>query len=143
MSNAQDRSPNQEQRQVRSKISSYLQPLRRGQFSFQCPFESEQRRNCIPRCAAESPLYRQPLLNLNHDPAACLERKHCTINNSIAGIRIVFRHAGIFTTNLNARATPNLYANYVVQRDRLINRSQLMKAIMPRRTNAQTEVDLG
>ena len=49
----------------------------------------------------------------------------------------------IRTPNLNPAPTPHTHLNHVMQPDRLIHRQQLMEAVLPRRANAQPEINLG
>jgi hypothetical protein len=52
-------------------------------------------------------------------------------------------NAGVFATNLDARAAPHLYPNDVVQSNGLIDGTQIVKAVWPQPANAKAQVDFG
>ncbi len=142
-SNPEHRSADQEQRQIRSNLSRDPQSFRPGQLFLQRPLQPQQRSHSIRRRPTQSALHRQPLLDVDHHAPTSLERRQSKLDNPLASIRLVPRHARIVTTNLNARSAPDRHANNIVQRDGLVHRAQLVKAISPKRTNPQAEIDLG
>src|SRR4029077_6583185 len=97
----------------------------------------------IPGTCTQPALHRQPFFDCNGHASAGTKRSHGPFRNAIAGIRGIGRNARIVAANLNARATPHLHANEVVQGDGLVHGAQVVEAVGPQRSNAQTEIDLG
>src|SRR6476660_3029495 len=110
---------------------------------FQCPLKGQQRSHCIPGTCAQAALHRQSLVDGDGYPPAGLERGHGAFHDAIASVRLVPGDARIVTANLNACAAPHLHPNDVVQVNGLIHGEQIVKAVRPRRANAQAEVDFG
>jgi hypothetical protein len=87
-------------------------------------------------------LDRQPLFDFDDHAALRLERRHGAFHNAIAGIRFISGNARVFAADLNPQSAPDLHANDIVQRNGLIHRAQLVKAVSSQRPNAQAEIDL-
>jgi hypothetical protein len=68
---------------------------------------------------------------------------HSKISDAVTGVAIVGRNSGVFTTNFDPGAALHVDRNAIVQGDGLVDRQQLVEAVRPEPTNAQTEIDLG
>jgi len=141
--NAQHHPTDQEQRQIRSNLSRNPQSFSPRQLFLQSSLKRQKRSYSIPRRPAQSALHRQPLLNFDNDAPTRLQRRQSKLDNPVASVRLIPRHPQIFTMNLNPRSPPNRNPNDIVPSNRLINRPQLMKPIPPKRTDPQTEINLG
>ena len=110
----------------------------------QCPLQRNHGRHRIRRRRAQPSLYRQPLLDLNADFPLSAEFIHHALGHAIAGIRRIQRNPRIFTLaeNFNPTAAPDADPNHVMQRDRLVNRAQIVKSVRARPADVKPEIDL-
>ena len=88
-------------------------------------------------------MHRQSLVDGDGHAPTGLKRGHGAFRDAIASVCLVLRDTRIVTANLNSRAAPHLHLDDVVQSNGLIHGEQIMKAVRPRRADAQAEVDFG
>ena len=69
-------------------------------------------------------------------------RRHHALGNFVTGIRGIARHPGIVATNLDSLSLDDIDADNIMQRQRLVDSAQLVKAIRPRGSDCQAKVDL-
>src|SRR6185312_13000225 len=117
-------------------VISIERPLR---LALQC----EKRGYRIGGRCTQASLQRKVLLNRHNHLSALSDRLHEAIGKAIAGVGLVGRNAWIFAADFNSRAASDFSFYQVVQRDGLIDRSQLVKTIIPNRTNDQSNIDFG
>ena len=140
--NPQNRSPNQEQRRIRTNFGGHPQLLRDGQLLFQSPLQCKERRHGIGRSASESALHWQMFFNLDNYPPVDFERVYGPLHNSIAGVRFVRGDARVITADFDSRAANNLHADDIMQRDGLIDGTEFVEPVSASRPDAQSEIDL-
>jgi hypothetical protein len=86
-------------------------------------------------------LHRQPLVDLDDHASFRAQRSHSLLNDAEAGIGIILRHARVSAPNLDSIAAFYAHLNHIMQPDRLIHRQQFVESVVPRRANAQPEID--
>src|ERR1039458_10691149 len=74
--------------------------------------------------------------------ASSFDRLQHPLGNFVAGIGFIERNARIVATNLYAGAALHVHAHDIMQRYRLVDRTQLVEAVGSDGADLQSEIDL-
>jgi len=139
---SQRRSADQEKWQIGPHLGGNPQSNRSRQLPFQSPLQRNQGCHRIRRRRTQPSLHRQPLLDFDVDSALSAEFVHHALGHPIAGIRRIQRNSCVGTHNLNPTATPDADPDHIMQRDRLVNRAQIVISVRARTTDVESEINL-
>ncbi len=120
-----------------------LLSLGRAQAGAEQLLDSQHGSDGIGRGRAQPSLHREMLFNLDASSLRGVESRERFLSHAPARVARVGGDANVGAVDLDFRIWQQFEMNYVVPVDGLVEREQPMEAVRTRRSNAETEIDLG